>query len=736
MPITHIYDVECYPNCFMLGIIPLDANQKYVDGYIKADIANDKVAKKLFLQVMNVRTFTIFKSYAKNDKTVKDDRRLLADYFEYHKILYGFNSNGYDSIMIDNLLHHMKFYNNDGFNKDGIHLTQFLYEVSSSVIKFGKTIRYSMEFYRYYKRRYENRDIQAILYLDKSFTGLKKVGINLRWYRIQELPIDPHTYLTTSQVEQIADYNVNDILMTRALVIDQKAELEIRDIGSTEFGLDLTNKSRSSIGKSLFIKYYHDITGIPVKEFYDLRTNRYTIKVKDILDSKIYFKTPQFIKLFENVKKSIIKISSDTKKDDWIFALLYNGTKYIMAKGGLHSKDNPKIYDITKDNNMIMRDGDVTSFYPKIILNLKISPTHLLDYAFLTIMKFIMISRIKAKNDSKVEKDSAKKDTLTKKADIFKIVINRIYGAFKDIYDPLYDPKCTYETTVNGQLYLLMLIERLELAGIHIISANTDGIVALFDKSMEETYNTICKEWEKELDFELEFTDYERYVRYNVNAYIAIKKGFYSDYALQTIGIKDVDSIRKTLEKKYIKYKGLFIANPDFAKGFINPVVSIALNNHYIYGESVLEAMKTHATKKDGAYDFTITQKVDKKFDVQYHHIEFGELVKDTLQQYNRFYVSNLNTGNILKFNPDTQRYTSIVAKRNLQLLNFYDGHTIDDFNYSYYGQECLKIMNGVKKKDGISTLTLDFDFDDEINDDPEIEDIYEDYTYLYKYDD
>ncbi len=43
----------------------------------------------------------------------------------------------------------------------------------------------------------------------------------------------------------------------------------------------------------------------------------------------------------------------------------------------------------------------------------------------------------------------------------------------------LCDKKQCIKVTINGQLFLLMLIEKLELAGIHIISANTDGIVSI-----------------------------------------------------------------------------------------------------------------------------------------------------------------------------------------------------------------------------------------------------------------
>ena len=149
---TDIYDIECYPNCFMLGIIPLDANQAIVEAYIKADIAGDVAAKRMFIKAMKVKTFSIFKSYGA-DKTVKDDRRLIVDYFMYQKTLYGFNSNEYDSIMVDAFLHHIKFFNNDGFNKDGEHITTFMYKISANIINYGKGFRYTLDWYKFYKKK-------------------------------------------------------------------------------------------------------------------------------------------------------------------------------------------------------------------------------------------------------------------------------------------------------------------------------------------------------------------------------------------------------------------------------------------------------------------------------------------------------------------------------------------------------------------------------------------------------
>ena len=92
-----------------------------------------------------------------------------------------------------------------------------------------------------------------------------------------------------------------------------------------------------------------------------------------------------------------------------------------------------------------------------------------------------------------------------------------MYGAFRDSNDFLYDPYYTYRTTINLQLCLIMLIEELELNGISVVSANTDGIVCKIPYELEDTYYNICNAWQAKLDFELEYTDYERYLRKDVN---------------------------------------------------------------------------------------------------------------------------------------------------------------------------------------------------------------------------
>jgi hypothetical protein len=93
--------------------------------------------------------------------------------------------------------------------------------------------------------------------------------------------------------------------------------------------------------------------------------------------------------------------------------------------------------------------------------------------------------------------------------------------------------------TVTGQLAMLMMIERLELAGIEVVSANTDGIVTFPHDHQMEALNKIVKDWEEVTTFSTERTFYSSIHNRDVNSYIAIKtngevktKGVFADTSL------------------------------------------------------------------------------------------------------------------------------------------------------------------------------------------------------------
>lgn len=785
----YFYDVEIYPNLFEITFIPVDCPQKLVDLYIAIDkkclavkygkLTEDleilKKDKASVLQAMKARQFIIWIDY--NTGKWKNDADLLMDFFIQHKVLTGYNSNNYDQYMLDIFINNAKYCDAKGFNKKECkHITTILFDHSCQCVDFGKGYGKLLDFKHYYKRPFTDYDIQKILYLDKSFTSLKQVAICLKWYRIQNLPIYYMQNVTEDELYDICDYNVNDVLITRELTINQQSEIELREDISKEFGIDVRNMSRSSIGKAITTELYEKFSGIDRKDFINTKTDRWKIKVYSILSPKIKFKTKILNDLLNKVRSSTIVVGSNKDEDKFKHEFKFGDTIYTMALGGLHSQDQPGILD-SSELNCIIRDADVSSFYPNGILSYDVYPEHLRRVPFRATVGYTKDTRIDAKHTaSKLAKDAKKllneiNDLKQKnvnaeiiqrdedkyhelihdskrfktKAEGLKIAINRMYGAFRDINDYLYDPKCTYKVTINLQLCLLMLIEALELKGIKVISANTDGIVCIIKPGQENDYKECCDWWQSYNNFELEFTDYEKYLRNDVNNYIAVKSGFKEAY--DKLLDKSPEAI-KEIETLYIKRKGLFIEDISFNKGYVNPVVPKALNLFLLYNIPYSDTIENHIkSSKDAIYDYCISQKTDSKFDILYVHVDNGNIVKEELQKSNRFYISDISFcgGTIIKVNKSCpNKVNRIVAKYNVKPFNDYIEEKDYHIDFKYYKKECAKILYGKNKEsegmvsiqNDLFSITSDnkhlelFDGDNnsiEYNDAEELEDNYTD---------
>lgn len=135
-------------------------------------------------------------------------------------------------------------------------------------------------------------------------------------------------------------------------------------------------------------------------------------------------------------------------------------------------------------------------------------------------------------------KKELKKETLVNES--LKIVLNSSFGKLGSKWSILYSPDLMMTVTLTGQLSLLMLIERLELAGISVVSANTDGFVSLMDKELYQTYDNICFDWELDTGFELEESKYKALYSRDVNNYLAL-----SEYGPKGKGIFTTDGLTK-----------------------------------------------------------------------------------------------------------------------------------------------------------------------------------------------
>lgn len=339
--------------------------------------------------------------------------------------------------------------------------------------------------------------------------SLKIYGGRLGVKKLQDLPFNAETELTTDQMRLVKEYCNNDVEITEALYHTLKPQIELREHMTEQYGIDLRSKSDAQIAEAIILKELNRKTN-----------QKYTARHIDP-DTTLKYHDPGFIQfkdgnlnqIFHKILKHDFEIlgNGQVKMPLWLRdeTIDIGGRKYQMGIGGLHSCETKQYIQAKKDEFLI--DYDVQSFYPNIILSLKLAPSSM-GKDFLEIYQSLVSRRIAAKTTG----DSVTAGTL-------KICVNGSFGKLGSKFSILYSPELLIQTTITGQLTLLMLIERMEALGIKIVSANTDGIVCYGHKSMEHKMEEVAWDWMLDTSFFLERTDYKLLAARDVNNYFAIK---------------------------------------------------------------------------------------------------------------------------------------------------------------------------------------------------------------------
>jgi len=379
------------------------------------------------------------------------------------------------------------------------------------------------------------------------FASLKIYGGRLHAPRMQDLPFHPETILSAEQMDIVRWYCVNDLSNTAFLHQSLKEQLILREALSQEYGMDLRSKSDAQIAEAVIANEVERINGRRAQRHEIVPGTSYKYQIPRFLK----YETPLMNRALNIVRHAdfivsengAISMPAELKE----LKLQIANSVYRLGIGGLHSSEQCAAHVASED--IELRDIDVESYYPRIILNLGLYPKHL-GTAFLKVYNDIVERRIKAKDGAKRIKALLKQEGLNEDvkvrynkelevlevtSDSLKITINGSFGKLGSKYSVLYAPDLLIQVTVTGQLSLLMLIERMELAGVSVVSANTDGIVLKYHKTRKAEVDAIIAQWERDTQFKMESTFYSAIYSRDVNNYIAVKydgdvktKGAYS----------------------------------------------------------------------------------------------------------------------------------------------------------------------------------------------------------------
>lgn len=685
-----IYDIETYPNCFTFTAITEDGNilKVFECSTRKSDVGD---------------LFNFL------DKCRRSKDRLV-----------GFNNVGFDYPVVHDLLSVRE----KALTVSGKAVAVRAYKKAQMVIGadnvFQKMVKPSDE-------HVKQVDLYKIHHFDNKArsTSLKMLEFNMRSDNIEDLPFPVGTELTDEQIDVLIKYNIHDVKETLKFYNHSLPMIRFREELSERYGKNFINFNDTKIGKEYFIMRLEEAMPGSCYKFVNNRrqiqqTKRDSIKIGECLFDYYDFKEPAFLAVVDWFKQQEIEETKGVFKDipedlllnvgkyaqmltkrqkffrepseevkqkflekhpaGWIEAVplktkkkgqtqyshwgywnvaetlnvVVNGFRFDFGTGGIHgSLENADVY---ADDEYCIIDADVASMYPNIAIANRVYPEHLSE-AFCDIYKDVYDQR---KSYAKGTAENA----------MLKLALNGVYGDSNNKYSPFYDPKYTMSITVNGQLSLCLLAEKLMgIDGLQVIQVNTDGVTVKLPRQKVSEYETICADWQKQVGLDLEFVEYSRMVIRDVNNYIAV-------------GVNG-----KVKRKGAYQYEDL-----GWHQDQGGLVIRRAAEANILNGTDIRDFITGHSDK----YDFMMRTKVPRSSRLV---LEFADGRVEQQQNICRFYACNAGA-DLVKIMPplkdeDEPRRISIGSGWGMWVCNDVEDFDWKDLNYDYYVAEAEKLAIG-----------------------------------------
>lgn len=455
---------------------------------------------------------------------------------------------------------------------------------------------------------------------------------------IETLPIaSGKEGLTENEIQQVVEYWKNDIHATYELYkwcLGDTEHESYKGKNKIQLRLDLIEEMKLShtainwndvkIGAELNKKAYLELTGIDHKKLYEkvrFKKSRAGFTFGECFPKYWKFETKEFNEFFKKIAKT--KVNLNVKQD---FHLEYNGTGYTSGKGGGHSMESARLLKPTE--NQILMDCDIASMYPHRIKKGNLYPAHLGP-----LWNTGYISNIEKRIDAKKKYKETKDKKWDNIQETYKLVLNGNFGRIIDRHDWQYDPFVGMEITVGSQIDIFMLVEDLELAGIKVVSLNTDGILVMMNKDQIDTYKKVCDDWEKQVGNDvqgrLEFTEYSLMAQLSVNDYLAVKSADWKDVDGKFIRVENGEPIEKRTKKK-----GDFLTDYELHKNKSRSIVPIALEKYFIHGTPIEETIRGSRN----IYHFGIAKKASR--DYYYRAADKSTGKEEVYDRLIRYYAS------------------------------------------------------------------------------------------------
>lgn len=481
----YIYDIETYPNVFTLAVEHAEAPLRWM--FEISDFRNDSRDIIAFLQFLK-----------------ETDARMV-----------GFNSLGFDYPVLHTLI------------RMGHSDAKTLYDKAMAIINSQDDSDRWVHQVNPSDRFVEQIDLFKIHHFDNKAraTSLKVLEFNMRSDNIEDLPFPVGTMLNREQIEVLKRYNAHDVAQTKAFYHKSLDMIHFREELTRKYARDFMNHNDTKIGKDYFIMKLEE-AGVACYDYSDKgrtprQTKRPVIQLKDAILPWIAYQQPGFTRVLEWLKAQSI---TETKGVFTDLTATINGFTFVFGLGGIHGSVESEV--IESDDEHVIVDLDVTSYYPNLAISNGFHPAHL-GKEFVSIYKHLFEQR---KQYPKKSAESA----------MLKLALNGVYGDSNNQFSVFYDPLYTMTITLNGQLLLCVLAEGLmSIPGLRLIQVNTDGLTVRVPRSHKVLVDLARAAWQERTGLNLEEAVYKSMMIRDVNNYIAVyedgstkRKGAYEWKAL------------------------------------------------------------------------------------------------------------------------------------------------------------------------------------------------------------
>lgn len=358
--------------------------------------------------------------------------------------------------------------------------------------------------------------------------------------------------------------------------------------------------------------------------------------------------------------KKVPKISHTFKRDiSKTLNVVFGGMRIDYGVGGLHGAKQGTVRECEK---YTILSWDVASMYPNIAIANRVYPEHLGEEFCDNYEDFY--------NERKLFPKGTDENLA------IKLGLNTVYGNSNSKYSPFYDPAYTLKITVNGQLSLSMLMEKIVMdTGAKLIMANTDGFEVYIERDKVDIANDIVSRWEKVTGLEMEQVIYKAMFIRDVNNYMAV------------------------YDNGKVKCKGAYVSKLDDLAWHQDHSALIIPRAVYEYIINDVPIAETVNSEKN-PYDFMLSIKVPRSNRLVLVD-DLGE--EEQIQNISRYFPCN-GGRSMVKYMPpiegkgeeeeeNKERTNSILAKYKVAVCNDVNDFDFENLDYSYYYQACVDLI-------------------------------------------